>query len=403
MALSSPEVRSKNLGMKSIGWIVGLAAFVGVFGALELDRALHRAPDRDYSFQLPPPPITRVDYEAAGSPPDFTQAARRIIPSVVSVDRYQEVSNGFFFDESPSQVEQTATGSGVIVSNSGYIVTNNHVVANAVKVRVRTNDHHVYEAKVIGTDPRSDVAVLKIDAKDLKPIEMGNSDQLQVGQWVIAAGNPLGFDDTISVGVVSSLRRRLPEGEEGGEIINAIQTDAAINPGNSGGALTDAAGRLVGINSAIASGTGQSVGIGFAIPINRVREVFNDILRYGYARYPDLGLRFTRQYDGYLADEGIREQLADITHSQNVPDHGVIVRAEPGAGVPSVIPGSSADKQGLQEWDVVLDIDGKPVDDSTAINRMLMTMKPGQKVQVRVWSKGSVRTVTITLDEGRGS
>lgn len=385
--------------MKSIGWIVGLAAFVGVFGALEMDRALHRAPERDYSFQLSPPPITKVDYEAAGTPSDFTQAAKKILPSVVSIDRYQQVRHGFFMNSS-TDVEQTATGSGVVASDDGYIVTNNHVVANAVKVRVRMVDGHHYEADVVGTDPRSDVAVLKIKATGLKPIEMGNSDQLQVGQWVIAAGNPLGFDDTVSVGVVSSLKRRLPVGDT--EMNDAIQTDAAINPGNSGGALTDATGRLVGINSAIASGTGQSVGIGFAIPINRVRQVFNEIVKLGYAPYADLGLRFTRALDGYLSDDWGRGRLADVTGTDNVPDHGVIVSTG-GSGQPSVLPGSSAEKAGIQENDVVLAINGTPVNDSLSIDRILRSMKPGQKVELTLWTRGNTKTVTISLGDGHGS
>jgi S1-C subfamily serine protease len=392
--------------MKSIGWIVGVAAFVGVFAALQLDHALQKSPfpsvGKDHEFQLAPPSLTRVALETPGGPPDFRDAAKKVVPSVVSVDRYQQVRRGFFFmdEDEPAQVQQTATGSGVIVSDTGYIVTNNHVVAGAVAVRVRTSDHHVYDAKVLGTDPRSDLAVLKISAKGLKPIEMGDSDALEVGQWVVAAGNPLGFDDTISVGVVSSLKRKLPV--ENTELINAIQTDAAINPGNSGGALTDAGGRLVGINSAIAGNTGQSVGIGFAIPVNRVREVFNDIIHYGYVRYPDLGVRFNREYDGCLADEGTRSQLAEITSAGDVPGYGVIVKAASGATTPSVVPGSSAEKAGIREWDVILSLNDTQVQDSQQITRLLTPMKPGQKVRLKVWSHGKVKSLEVVLDQGRG-
>jgi len=388
--------------MKSIGWIVGIAAFVGVLGALEVDHALHPTPEHDTSFQLQAPNLTQVAFEPSTGPADFRAAAKKVVPSVVSVDRYQKVSRGFFFDEdnSSGEVTQTATGSGVIVSDTGYIVTNNHVVAGAAVVRVRTNDHHVYDAKVLGTDQRSDLAVLKISAKGLKPIDMGDSDSLEVGQWVVAAGNPLGFSESISVGVVSSLKRRLPV--ENGEMVNAIQTDAAINPGNSGGALTDANGRLVGINSAIASGTGQSVGIGFAIPVNRVREVFNDIIKFGYARYADLGIRFNREYDGYLADDSVRYQLSQITGSDNVPGSGVIIKASPRSESPSVVPGSSAEKAGLKEWDIVLAVNDTEVTDSQAIMRMMTSMKPGQKVRLKVWSRGNVKSLSVTLDQGRG-
>jgi S1-C subfamily serine protease len=390
--------------MKSLGWVVAAAAFVGVFAALQADHYLHPQPKDGYVAmgEGPTLKLTPASYEAPIGPTDFRAAAKKVMPSVVSVDKYQQVSRGFFFDpeEQSTELQQTSTGSGVIVSPEGYIVTNNHVVAGAQMVKVRTLDSHVYDAKVLGTDPRSDLAVIKINGKDLKAIEMGDSDTLEVGQWVLAAGNPLGFDDTVSVGVVSSLKRRLPV--ENGELINAIQTDAAINPGNSGGALTDAGGRLVGINSAIASSTGQSVGIGFAIPVTRVREVFNDIIHLGYVRYPDLGTRFTRRFDGYLADSGVRDQLAQLTGATEVPTYGVIVKADPRSREQSVLPGSAADKVGIKQWDVILAINDQPTRDSMSVTRMLTTMKPGEKVRVKYWSRGQIKTVNMTLDQGRG-
>lgn len=384
--------------MKRTGFVIAIAAFIGVLAALQFDHALHGEPFLESRPQLAEPSITAASLESESGPTDFRLAAKKVIPCVVSVDRYQQVNQGFFSDD--VTVEETGTGSGVIVSPDGYIITNNHVVAGAVAVKVRANDHHVYNAKVLGTDPRSDLAVIKITASGLKPIDMGDSDSIEVGQWVLAVGNPLGFDNTVSVGVVSSLKRRLPVGN--GELLNAIQTDAAINPGNSGGALTDASGKLIGINSAIASGTGQSVGIGFAIPVNRVREVFNDIVKFGYAKYADLGVRFTRRYDGFLADPGVRDQLAQITGSDAVPSSGVIVKADQESQEQSVIPGSGADKAGLKEWDVILSINGQDATDSVTVNRLLTPFKPGQKVQVKYWSKGYIKATTVTLGEGHG-
>jgi S1-C subfamily serine protease len=381
--------------MRKSAWAIGAAAFAGVFFALQLDHFMHRESANGDLFQLEPVHGTPISMEPVSGPADFRDASQLVMPSVVSVDNFQRVG---FFDDTP---REAATGSGVILSKDGFIVTNNHVVAGAVAVRVRTNDHHIYNAKVLGTDPRSDLAVLKVDASNLKPIKMGDSDQIQVGQWVLAVGNPLGFDDTVSVGVVSSLKRRLPVGT--GELLNAIQTDAAINPGNSGGALTDAAGRLIGINSAIASETGQSIGIGFAIPINRVREVVNDIVKYGHAKYGILGVNFDPQNDGLLADAGVRDQLAQITNSGDVPDSGVIVHAPQDYGVPSVVPGSGAERAGIGEWDVILTVNGEQATDSNAVRRILTPLKPGKTVKVRFWHRGTIKTVNVTLDEEQSS
>jgi S1-C subfamily serine protease len=240
-----------------------LATFVGVFGALQADkyidrtRALRTLETGTNSSLFKP--ISYTGEAVQGAPFDFRAAAKKIHGSVVSVDRFEQGRT--WFDDRVVEA-QTGTGSGVIVSDTGLIVTNNHVVEDAQRVRVRLADGRSVDAKVLGTDPRSDLAVLKVEKASVSPIEMGTSKDVEVGQWVLAVGNPLGFDHTVSVGVVSSLKRNLPVGRMG--LVDAIQTDAAINPGNSGGALCDAQGRLIGINSAIASSTGQSVGIGFA-------------------------------------------------------------------------------------------------------------------------------------------
>jgi len=358
----------------------------------------HGAPkEADLLIPAPPPAVLPVglDQQSDTGPLDFRVAAKKVIPSVVSVDRYEEMVD--FFGNQTNQVRETATGSGVIVNKDGVVITNNHVVADpngnpVQEVKVRLNDKRSFKAKVIGTDPRSDIAVLKITGTDFAPITMGRSDELQIGQWVMAVGNPLGFDDTVSVGVVSSLKRDLPL--QSGGIVDAIQTDAAINPGNSGGALTDQHGNLVGINAAIASSNGGSVGIGFAIPIDRVREVADDIIKFGHARYGSLGVSYWQNADGALGDAEVRQYIAEQTGTtpEAVPTSGIIIH---GAGGP-------AEEAGLKPLDVLESVDGSPVDTYFALNRALISKKPGDKVQIKWWSKGSVKTASVALQEAGG-
>jgi serine protease Do len=380
---------------KSAYFIVAAAAFAGVFGALRVDRYLDKSanhPTAAPSFFSDSPSLdvipTRYS-ENLASPPDFRSAAHAVLPSVVSVDRYDEVAD--FFGDSQG-VRETGTGSGVIIDTSGIIVTNNHVVQNANQVKVRLNGSTTpISAKVLGTDPQTDLAVLKIDTKTpLAPIELGDSSKVEVGQWVMAIGNPLNYSGTLSVGVVSSLGRTLTT--EGSVLTDAIQTDAAINQGNSGGALTDAQGRLIGINSAIASNSGGgSIGIGFAIPVNRVRSVAKDIVELGHARHAGItGVRFaSRRYDGILTDEDSRARLSE-RFGHDLPDHGVIV-TEVANGT-----GSTA---GIQSLDVIMDVDGQGVNSGNAVQQVLNDKKPGDTVSIKVWSKGNVKDLRVKLGE----
>ncbi len=379
--------------MKKTGYVlVTVAAFVGVFGALQAEKWLGK-------WQTSAAPI---DYRAEGSvmpiqyngsvtsPPDFRLAAKKVMPSVVAIDRFERVNDMFGYQAS---VRETGSGSGVILSSNGTIVTNNHVVADPAtgraveRVQVRLADKRTFPAKVLGTDPRSDLAVLKIEAPNLSPIEVGDSTSLEIGQWVLAIGNPLGFENTVSAGVVSSLKRDLPIGVSG--LVNAIQTDAAINPGNSGGALTDAMGRLIGVNSAIASTTGQNVGIGFAIPVDRVKQVVNDIVKFGYAKYAGLGVSYQARYSGALAYPQFRQEVARLTGAENVPNQGIIVDEATGA----------AQEAGIKPGDIILAIDGTNIEGSFTLNKVLTPKKPGEKVSVKYWSKGEVKTTSLTLQE----
>lgn len=287
------------------------------------------------------------------------------------------------------------SGSGVVVSADGYIVTNNHVVTYqgqvVSKVLVTLDDKKTMDATIVGRDPRSDLAVLKVDRTGLTPIEFGDSDKLVVGQWVIAAGNPLGYSNTISAGIISSLGRQLPS-DNSALFVDGIQTDAAINMGNSGGPLGDEQGRLVGINVAIASLDGGSVGIGFAIPVNRVRTVVSDIIKYGHVRYGVLGMEVERESRAILSIDRYRERLKEIAGTNADPPKA-------GAIVSGVDAGSAAAQAGIKPFDVVTSIDGKPVQEVRDYQVAMANKRPGEKVSFGVWSGGTTKTVQATLKE----
>ena len=371
--------------------LAGVAVFAGAFGALRANEYLtHRIASAPLAFNTTAS-VRPVVYapEAGGTaaaPFDFTAASKKVTPSVVSIDQYKTMAQQDFMGNTGPAVErEVGQGSGVILTADGYIVTNNHVVQGGSRFVVHLSDGRTLDAKVVGQpDSRSDLAVIKVEAKDLVAIETAPIESVQVGQWVLAVGNPLGFSNTVSVGVVSSLKRDLPVGEAG--LVNAIQTDAAINPGNSGGALCDAQGRLIGINSAIASGNGGSVGLGFSIPIDRVQQVVQDIKNFGYAKYAGLGISLFR-YD--LANPGVRQELAQRTNAENVPEAGIIVESAPG----------SAGQAGLKTYDVVIGIDGTKIGSYFDVNKALVTKKPGDQVTVKFWSKGQEKTAKIVLQD----
>ena len=377
--------------MNAKGFLLTSAAcFVGVAAALQVSHMTHREAESNAfgSFVPRAMPTVRPALAEVGAPAfDFTAAAQKASPSVVSIDRYERTPT-MMGDLSPEQ--ETGTGSGVIVSADGTIVTNNHVVKgidpSTGRVMVRLADKRALPAKILGTDPRSDLAVIKIEAKDLQPIELAASDAVRVGQWVLAVGNPLGFENTVSVGVVSSLKRDLPV--EDSNLVGAIQTDAAINPGNSGGALCDAQGRLIGINSAIASRSGGSVGIGFAIPVDRVKKIVGDIVKDGYAHYAGLGVSY-QPVPVPLSDPRYRQYLERTQNLTNLPDSGVLIDSATGA----------AQAAGISGGDILMKIGDEKLETPLDLNRTIMDRKAGEKIQVQYWSKGQTRTTTVTLQE----
>jgi S1-C subfamily serine protease len=329
---------------------------------------------------------------ASGGAVDFRATAKTVLPSVVSIDTVVQGRN--FRNQ---QFEQKASsGSGVVISADGYVVTNNHVleVENFGR-RMRVNgvyatlsDGRVVAATIVGTDPRSDLAVLKVEAKGLQPVAIGDATKLEVGEWVVAVGNPLGYENTVSVGVVSSVNRPLP-GNRQAVFIDGIQTDAAINMGNSGGALCNAAGQLVGINTAIASIGGGNIGLGFAIPVNRMNQVVQDILEHGRARYGTMGVTLYQPYS-LIRNPDARRQLQDMTGAPSEPPRDGVI-------VDDVVEGGPAEQAGIAPLDVVTRVNGRAVQSLEDFLVVMSPLRPGAKVALRVWSKGKERSVELTL------
>ena len=271
---------------------------------------------------------------------------------------------------------QRAQGSGFIISKDGYILTNNHLVGEAEDVRVELVDGRSVDAEVVGTDPESDVAVIKIDSDNLKPIELGDSDALEVGEWVLAIGNPLGLSHTVTAGIVSAKGR---SGLRIASYENFIQTDAAINMGNSGGPLVNLDGQAVGINTAIIGPGGGNIGIGFAIPINMARDIAEQLMDTG---------SIERGYLGVLPQE-ITPEMAEVFGLDEAK----------GVAIPQVTEGSAADKGGLKSGDVILEFDGEPVESETQFRNLVASRKPGKPVQIVVWRDGKRKSLTVRLDK----
>lgn len=289
----------------------------------------------------------------------------------------------YFFRRSPRQRQQprryeeprTAQGSGFIISSDGYILTNNHVVEEAEKIEIELTDGRKYTAEITGTDPDSDVAVVKINAKDLPYLELADSDKLEVGEWVLAIGNPLGLSHTVTAGIVSAKgRSRLGLAS----LEDFIQTDAAINFGNSGGPLINLDGKVVGINSAIAGSTGN-IGIGFAVPINMARYAYQQIRESGTVERGLLGV----------------SNIEDLT-PENASFFGLDEDTE-GVLIPNVIEGSAADKAGLTHNDVILEVNGQPVESALDLQTKISMLKPGTKVELTVWRDGTRKKINVEL------
>ena len=301
------------------------------------------------------------------------EIAQRVLPSVVSIEA-QSGRGG-------------STGSGFIIDSNGYILTNNHVIASSAMsggdIRVRLNDGFSYDAKVIGRDSSYDLAVIKIVAPNLKALQFGDSDQVAVGDSVIAIGSPLGLSGTVTLGIISAKDRAVTAGENDAEsaFINALQTDAAINPGNSGGPLVNSTGAVIGVNSAIASlgtsfsGQTGSIGLGFAIPINQARKTADQLIKNGKATYPVMGISVDMNYSG---------------------DGAMIAKT----GV-AIVPGGAAAKAGLKAGDIITEIDGRAVTSSEELIVAIRSHNVGEKIEVTYKRGGTSKTVTLTLSASK--
>ena len=279
----------------------------------------------------------------------------------------------------PQQREAKGSGSGVIIRPDGYIVTNNHVVDGASKIQVTLNNNQQYDATVVGTDPATDVAIIKVDANNLPTIPMGDSDKLRLGEWVLAIGSPLGVQlrSTITAGIVSAKGRSMPDGSGEFKIESFIQTDAAVNPGNSGGALVNKKGELVGINTAIVSQTGSYSGYSFAVPVNIVKRVVDDLIDYGSVKRAMLGISMGT-VDKKIADE---MKLSSVS----------------GVYIYEVSKGSAAEKAGLRKDDVIIAIDGQKITDASSVQAKVSGYHPGDTADIAYVRDGKTSHVTVVF------
>lgn len=346
---------------------------------------------------------------------DFTEAAEMTINAVVSVKIYATVrtsqqsynSNGFFIDpfefffgpnngnsqrrqqrqnEESLKPQQTGLGSGVIISQDGYIVTNNHVISGAEKVEVTLNDNRTFNARIVGADETTDVALLKIEATGLHTITFGDSDALKIGEWVLAVGNPFGFTSTVTAGIVSAKARSISQGQQGKSIgiESFIQTDAAVNPGNSGGALVNTRGELVGINTAIYSQTGNYAGYSFAIPSLLVKKVVEDIMEYGAVQRAVLGVRF-------------QELTAELAEKDD------ITAVSEGIYVAEVVERSAAMEAGLKEGDVIIKVNGNAVKNTGSMMEQMNKLRPGDVAEVTYIRDNKTHVTKVTMKNNQGN
>jgi Do/DeqQ family serine protease len=355
--------------------------------------------------------VYTIDGDGEIIPLDFTKVADQVMDAVVHIKSTQAYTNNsqfqypqgqdpfrdffendpfrdfFFKREVPQGREQPqlriGQGSGVIISEDGYIVTNNHVVADADDLEVTLHDNRTYKATVIGTDPTTDLALIQIKENDLITLPFVNSDDVKVGEWVMAVGNPFNLTSTVTAGIVSAKGRNINILKEQFAVESFIQTDAAINPGNSGGALVNLAGGLIGINTAIASPTGAYSGYGFAVPANIVSKVVEDLLKYGVVQRGVLGVMI-RTVDGNLKRD---KDLQVIT----------------GTYVDSLLEHSAAAAAGIKVGDVIIDVDGVEIEDSPGLQEVIARHRPGDEVAITVNREGKEKTFKVTLSNRKGN
>ena len=400
--------------MKRFGLTI-FTAFLGGAMAIGAYKLVENNKDNNMSFEDRQKVYFASNHEpavvASTGNLDFTEAAAAVTPAVVYIrttyaaksggsgqDEMEQMFGQVFGQRSRPQGPQKASGSGVIISTDGYIVTNNHVVDKADKIEVTTNDKRTFQAKVIGTDPNTDLALIKISATNMPIVKLGNSDDTRVGEWVLAVGNPFNLTSTVTAGIISAKGRNIgiigsesdesnsnpfsPTRQQSAPRLNKaiesfIQTDAAINPGNSGGALVNTKGELVGINAAIASQTGSYEGYGFAIPVNLAKKVLNDIQKYGSVKRGLVGVSFTE-----LNPDAAQQFGTNTTVGLYVND---------------LVAGGGAEAAGLQKGDIISKVNGHVVTESSDLQETVGRLQPGDKINLAVLRGGSEKNFTVTL------
>lgn len=323
---------------------------------------------------------------------DFTKAAEHSVNAVVHIQCEYEQQTSFYSDfflflapGGPNRKIQTS-GSGVIITSDGYIITNNHVVQDAQTIQVILNDRRTYTAEFIGSDPSADLAVIKISETDLPTLEYGNSDDTKIGQWVLAVGNPFNLTSTVTAGIISAKARNLNilgKNMTENPLEFYIQTDAAVNRGNSGGALVDLDGKLIGINSAIASNTGSYSGYSFAIPSNIVKKITNDLINYGMTQKAYLGVNIA-EVDAKLADN-------------------IGIKKIKGIYIASVVKDGASFKAGLQEGDIIISVNGKFINTLPELNEIMAQSSPNDKLKLVYEREGKTNEVMVTLLNENGN
>lgn len=409
----------RKIGLTLLTAIVGGAMALGTYKVFEQKDAQSMSFEDRQKVYFASNKAAAAITSSAGEV-DFTQAAAAVTPAVVYIRTTYSASasNGGGSDMEDlfgqmfgqrvrprRQTPQMASGSGVIISPDGYIVTNNHVVEKADKITVATNDHRTFQAKVIGTDPNTDLALIKITGTNLPVVKLGNSDDVRVGEWVLAVGNPFNLTSTVTAGIVSAKGRNIGIiGSEDNQdeninpfgptrnapaaprlnkaIESFIQTDAAINPGNSGGALVNTKGELIGINSAIASHTGSYEGYGFAIPINLAKKVLDDIEKYGSVKRGYIGVSFRE-----LNEDAAKEFNVSTTNGLYVND---------------IVPGGGAEQAGVRKGDIITKVEGNTIYESSDLQERVGRLQPGDKVNITVLRDGATKNFAVTLKADAG-
>jgi Do/DeqQ family serine protease len=375
-----------GLIMALLGAIIALFAYTKIYGNPQNGQQNYTANDHsDTSAML-------TSYQGQAAPVDFTLAAEKTVHAVVHVrttavvgSQAQNPIMEFFYGDKYKQEPQKVQGfgSGVIISPDGFIVTNNHVIEDAESVEVKLNDNRIFPAEVVGRDPSTDLALLKIKANNLEFIKYGDSEKLKVGEWVLAVGNPFNLTSTVTAGIVSAKGRNLGILESEYRIESFIQTDAALNMGNSGGALVNTQGQLVGITSAILSPSGAYAGNSFAIPVEIVQKVIEDIREFGEVQRAIIGVNIRE----VTADDADKEKLKEIR----------------GAYVEKVIEKSSGEEAGLKEGDIITAFNGVQVNTVSDLQVQVSRFRPGDKATITFFRNGSEKTVPIKLKNAAGN